>query len=219
MSHWYNKEGQLLPEGNGYPSVTTILSVRHNEGLQAWRDRMGAEEADRYKMERADVGTRVHKAAETWMKTGNRPKVAAELAPYLDGLQNWLDKYQPVSIKSEIFLFSELHEYAGTADLICEIAGEQWLIDFKTSKHINPEYALQLAAYDQAWYELGNSSSSRAVLQLTPDVKRGYRWKEFTGEDDFGVFMAHKTVFDWAWQTKRPQYSTIKWDSGILEAA
>ena len=32
------------PEGNKYPSITTILSVRNKSGLVAWRKRVGEEE-------------------------------------------------------------------------------------------------------------------------------------------------------------------------------
>jgi hypothetical protein len=42
------------------------------------------------------------------------------------------------------------HGYAGTLDAIVRIAGETWLLDYKTSKGVYPETALQLAAYANA---------------------------------------------------------------------
>lgn len=189
MSHWYSKEGELLPEGMGYPSVTTILSVRDNPGLDAWRLHVGAEEAQRRSKEATDKGTAVHAACEEYL--------LGKLEQGPIGLMNWLEKVKPTKCQPELFLFSDLHEYAGTADLICEIDGEPWLIDFKTSKHIDAGYALQLAAYVQAYKEMTGVECRRAVLQLTDQIQRGYRWKEFTDPDDFGVFMAHKEVHDW----------------------
>ena len=33
------------PDGNSYPSITTVLSILSEEAIQAWRERVGAEEA------------------------------------------------------------------------------------------------------------------------------------------------------------------------------
>ena len=35
------------PDGNTYPSITTVLSILSEEAIQAWRDRVGAEEANK----------------------------------------------------------------------------------------------------------------------------------------------------------------------------
>ena len=34
-------------EGNEYPSITSVLSILSKDGIQAWRERMGEEEANR----------------------------------------------------------------------------------------------------------------------------------------------------------------------------
>jgi predicted RecB family nuclease len=216
MTHWYSPEGVLQPEGVGFPSATTILAVRHNQGLQDWRDRMGAQAADEYKMERAGIGTLVHAACEEYLLTGEvRNQLEEGAAHMFQGFLNWLEKQELTDVLTEQFVYSQLHEYAGTADLICTINGEQWIVDYKTSKHIDPSYGLQLAAYAQAWEEMGRGTSRRAVLQLTDQTKKAWRWKEFTDDNDFGVFMAHKEVFDWL-QKVHPPRQTPQWKSGIL---
>ena len=37
----------LTPSGDAYPSVTTILSEYNKKAIQAWRQRVGAEEANK----------------------------------------------------------------------------------------------------------------------------------------------------------------------------
>lgn len=232
MSAHYYKDGELVPEGTegALPSVTTILSVRANPGLQEWRDRVGAEEAYRRQQESSELGTRVHKELEHLVGFAAKTDAAILLHealepidtdPFVQGFVSWFNKYQPSSLLAETYLQSDLHEYCGTADLICMLDGEQWVIDFKTSKHIRPEYALQLAAYEQAWCEMGHGRSRRAVLQLTTEIKRGWRFKEFTSDDDFGVFMAHKEIFDWQQQFKSPRRDisqTAQWAFAKEEA-
>ena len=39
------------------------------------------------------------------------------------------------------------HKFAGTADIVCKMNGETWLIDLKTSNSIHKSYDLQLASY------------------------------------------------------------------------
>ena len=41
--------------------------------------------------------------------------------------------------------------FAGTADLVAEIDGELWLLDYKTSQQLNPDMGLQLTAYKMLW--------------------------------------------------------------------
>jgi hypothetical protein len=220
--HWYNPEGEFVQPGTGYPSATTILSVRHNQGLQDWRDRMGAQEADAYKTLRADIGTEVHAWIEKSLNDGQF--VYGDSSPNLlhkMGYLNWHEKTNPKGILTEQFVFHDLHEYAGTADLICEIDGEPWLIDFKTSKRIDDGYALQLAAYAEAYKHMTGIECRRAVLQLTPEIKRGWRWKEFTDANDFGVFMAHKEIFDWQLKVapkRKENLPTNHWTGGMIPA-
>ena len=71
-----NKDGVRLyetPDGNKYPSITTVLSVRNKKGLMEWRKRVGEEEANKISRQAAGRGTAVHKLAED----------------YLDNVEDW----------------------------------------------------------------------------------------------------------------------------------
>ena len=48
------------PEGNKYPSITTILSVRNKKGLMEWRKKVGNDVANYVARIAANRGTKVH---------------------------------------------------------------------------------------------------------------------------------------------------------------
>ena len=55
------------PEGNKYPSITTILSVRNKSGLMAWRKRVGEKTANYIAGKAAARGTKVHHMCEDFL--------------------------------------------------------------------------------------------------------------------------------------------------------
>ena len=48
------------PDGNLYPSITTVLSIRKKEGLFEWRKRVGNDVANYVARKAATRGTKVH---------------------------------------------------------------------------------------------------------------------------------------------------------------
>ena len=57
------------PDGNRYPSVTTVLSILSEEFIQRWRARVGAEEANRISHRASTRGTAVHSIIEKYKQT------------------------------------------------------------------------------------------------------------------------------------------------------
>ena len=55
------------PEGNKYPSITTILSVRNKKGLMEWRKKVGNEVANYVAGKAAARGTAVHHMCEDFL--------------------------------------------------------------------------------------------------------------------------------------------------------
>ena len=55
------------PEGNKYPSITTILSVRNKSGLVEWRKRVGEKTANYIAGKAAARGTKVHHMCEDYL--------------------------------------------------------------------------------------------------------------------------------------------------------
>ena len=54
------------PEGNKYPSITSVLSNMNKQGIIEWRERVGEEEAKRVSALASSRGTRVHKMLEKY---------------------------------------------------------------------------------------------------------------------------------------------------------
>lgn len=148
-----------------------ICATHHRDTWQSIEDSSGTEEAQRWianarfrppkgERESADLGTAVHEVCEQYALTGERPQVDAELRPYLDRFDEWLQEWQPRYIATEVTVFSERFGYAGTSDAFLELDGIPLIIDYKTSRKsfdgrgdpTGPyaESALQLAAYRYA---------------------------------------------------------------------
>lgn len=104
-----------------------------------------------------DLGTAVHEACEEYALSGARPDVDAEVSPFLDQFDKWLDRFQPEYVAAEVTVFSPTYGYAGTADAFLNIGGTRLIVDYKTSRKSFdkagkptspfPEACLQLAAY------------------------------------------------------------------------
>ena len=161
--------------GGPAPSVTTILSTLPNPGLDAWRQKVGEEEAKRISVEATTIGSHMHNYLEAYVKglEEEEPK---------DDLQE-IGKKMAVPIKryglrglDEVWAVEEaLHchnLYAGRTDLIGVYDGLPSIIDYKTSKRLKtPEYIhhykLQTAAYSIAHAEMfGEDVIKQAVILI-----------------------------------------------------
>lgn len=216
--HKYNPQGELVEEHEpGLWSVTTILDVAHKPALQAWRDNVGPEEADRYMRERADIGTHVHKSIEHKLN-GLIPYVvfpdSGGFSQLVKGFGSWLEKVTPSTVATELFVYSTRHGYAGSADFVCEIDGELWIIDFKTSKSLHDAMGLQLAAYRQAYQEMTGRRARTAILKLTTKTQKGWQFKEYN--EPIKPFLGLKAFFDWEIKKHPPKAKPKAWDGGLI---
>ena len=57
----------VTPEGNEYPSITTVLSIRNKTGLVEWRKRVGNDVANYVAGKAASRGTKVHHMCEDYL--------------------------------------------------------------------------------------------------------------------------------------------------------
>jgi genome maintenance exonuclease 1 len=186
-----NENGTRLyatPDGRRYPSVTTILSEHGKEALDAWRNRIGHEEAAKIGARAANRGTRVHTYTEKYLK--NEP-IDFGLNLFTQELFN---TFRPVlgPINNihclETRMFSHHLRLAGTVDCIAEYDGKLSVIDFKTaSKPKKHEwihnYFMQCSAYAIMYEELtGIPVPQLVVLVAVEDshpqvfIERRNRW-------------------------------------------
>ena len=158
------------------PSVTTILAATQSEekkaSLDAWRQRLGAEAADKVRDDAAARGTVMHHIIESWLTdqghldltdTGQQAHTMADLI-IKKGLENRLTEIYGV----EPTVFHGGMGYAGATDFIGVHDGELIIGDFKQSNKPKrrewiEDYKLQMAAYALAFQDMFNIPIGKAI--------------------------------------------------------
>ena len=215
-SRYYRRNGDF------YPSVTYVLNCypkgRHFED---WLKKHGYT-ADYIVKKASEEGTQVHEMIEeyfnggeiTYLNEKGRPRMAPHIWQMFLRFVDFWETYNPTLVETEVHLFSDKLKVAGTCDLVCEmeIDGklERWVIDFKTSNHLQTTYDLQGAVYTQCYEEcygipidrvgvLWLKSKSRGADKSLYKIK-GKGWELYESprsqEDNLDIFMAVKRIFD-----------------------
>jgi hypothetical protein len=94
----------------------------------------------------SDRGTDIHAYLEARMNRLEPEELSDDAVPYKQAADDWFD-YIGASfedVQTEVTLFHP--SYAGTTDLIGTLDGRLCIVDFKTSRSIYQEAALQLSA-------------------------------------------------------------------------
>jgi hypothetical protein len=169
-----------------YPSVTTVLQyMPKGRFFEQWLKDVGSN-ADLIARRAGEEGTQVHNAAEALLK-GEEVNWLNEYghANYSEKVWNMICKFsefwtevKPELIFTEEFTFSDKFKYAGTADILCKIDGEVWLVDIKTSNSLHRSYDMQLAAYAKAIEEVKGIKVERTGILWLKSTKRGPSKKE-----------------------------------------
>ena len=166
----------FTPDGNAYPSITTVLGVLSKDGILEWRKRVGEEEANRISRQAATRGTAVHKLAEDYLDNlpdWNKGAMPANLASFND-LKTILDERLNNIYFQEEFLYSDRLKCAGQVDCIAEFDGQLSIVDFKTSRKPKKEewitsYFIQASFYAAAFYERTGIPIKQGVILITVD--------------------------------------------------
>jgi len=142
------------PEGDRYPSVTTVLSSLTKDSILAWRKKVGEEEANKIASKAARRGTKLHTLCEDYLH--NKDDFADSHMPstvsMFKAIQPHIDTRVEIVYGSEIPLYSRYLKVAGTCDLYCQMDGVRTVLDFKTSSKRKERswiegYFLQAATY------------------------------------------------------------------------
>ncbi len=148
------KRFYLTPEGQKYPSVTTVTSQISKKGIAQWRARVGAETANKITSRASRRGTGVHKLCELYIQNEELDfKKVPPIELFLfKQIKPILDKYLKEVIAVESMLYSDYLRVAGQVDCIGVWDQNVSVIDFKTSTKRKPKkwisnYFMQEAAY------------------------------------------------------------------------
>jgi genome maintenance exonuclease 1 len=164
------------PEGNLYPSITTVLSFSSDKSfLEQWRKRIGEAEANRITKKSSDRGTKLHDVCEKYLLNElNDFKIRMMMPDIKDfflQLKPFIDKHVGDVYGLELPLYSDSLKLAGRTDCIAEWDGELSVIDYKNSiKEKNEEwitgYFLQCSAYAVMFEERTGREIKKIVVAI-----------------------------------------------------
>jgi len=131
-------------------------------------------------------GTDVHAIAEELIH-GREVDVPEHLAGHVNGYVRFLDEWQPTPIITERPIANRKWWYAGKPDALVTLpSGERLLLDWKTSKGVYGETALQTAAYRGAEFYTDEDGVEQpmpevdglAVVHITEFATEVYRFTD-----------------------------------------
>ena len=130
------KRFYVTPEGERYPSITSILSELTKADISRWRARVGEKEANRIVAQASRRGTAVHTVCEAYIKNqdGYLDGELPHIIELFRSIEPFLDRIDMVRL-IEGALWSDELKVAGRTDLIAEFDGELAVIDYKTSTY------------------------------------------------------------------------------------
>lgn len=175
-------------DGVRVPSVTRIIST-----IQAWHGiPTDVLEHARERGSKVDAAVNAYDAS-----TLNVDALEDEIVPYVLAWQRFRRQSKCVLIDSQYRGANACYRYAGTLDKIIEINKSPFLVEIKATDAIEPEAALQTAAYSRfdAITEKYGNKLRRATLQLRSDADT--RWHEWNDLSDFPTFLAALTLANW----------------------
>jgi genome maintenance exonuclease 1 len=167
----------ITPEGNKYPSITTILGAEEKPYLKSWRASLGEVRADKETKRAADRGTAVHLMIERFLNNDPNP-TKGQLLEHIgefNTLRLHLKRINNI-ITQESALWSDTLKIAGRVDCVGEFKGKLSVIDFKTSTNNKSEsmiqdYWLQTTAYALMVHERYDVQIDNVVIIMS--VERG----------------------------------------------
>jgi hypothetical protein len=153
-----NGRRYTAPDGNKYPSVTTVLGILNEEAIAAWRNRVGEAEANRISGIASGRGTLVHEIIEDYLNNKDTSGYLPHIQQSLQNIKPILDKHITKVYGLEVPLYSKHLGLAGRCDCIGIYDGTPSIIDFKTSRRIKKaegisNYFAQMSAYAIMWEE------------------------------------------------------------------
>jgi len=170
-----NGRQYTTPEGKIYPSVTTVLSEYSKKAIFEWRDRVGAEVANKISRAASGRGTKLHTVCEKYLLNEMSDMKIQTMMPdtkeLFFALKPHLDKNIGNIYSLEQALYSNELRMAGRVDCIAEWDGKLSVIDFKTASKAKDEdyilnYFMQCTAYANMFEERTGQPIDQLVVAI-----------------------------------------------------
>ena len=203
------KRFYVTPEGEKYPSITTVLSNRKKEGLFEWRKRVGNDVANYVARTSASRGTKVHHMCEDYLNNEfDEEKHRKDFLPFC--LFNQL-KDQALCDLDNIYaqeagLYSDKYKVAGRVDCVAEYKDTLSIIDFKTSTRErsddwNENYYIQGSAYAEMFEERTKIKIDQVVILV---VTEDGTVQEFVKSKQDYLPMLEESMNEWSRTNETP---------------
>lgn len=167
----------MTPDGNKYPSVTTVLGAGSDKSwMEEWKARVGEEQVAKVSGQASRRGTAVHEIAEYYLKNDpnyRKGHMPVNIASF-NYIKPYLDKHITLVGGLELPLYSDKLRVAGRVDCLAKWDGEYAIIDFKTSKRAKDRdsihgYFMQASCYSYMVYERLGILPKKLVIVMTVD--------------------------------------------------
>ena len=181
------------PEGNKYPSVTTVTGWEKQKFFKEWR-KNNPKESKRV----LSRGNDLHDLIERYLNNEDIDLLLE--SPVVSSLfvqiKESLDKIDNIHAL-EVALWSDTLGLAGRVDCVAEYEGKLSVIDFKGSnrqKRLNDieNYMLQGTAYSIMWHERTGTPIREFYIIIA--AENGFPCKVFTGDPIVYVPMLYETI-------------------------
>ena len=203
------KRFYVTPEGEKYPSITTVLSNRKKEGLFEWRKRVGNDVANYVARTSASRGTKVHHMCEDYLNNEfDEEKHRKDFLPFC--LFNQLKDQVLCNVGNihaqEAGLYSDKYKVAGRVDCVAEYKDTLSIIDFKTSTRErsddwNENYYIQGSAYAEMFEERTKIKIDQVVILV---VTEDGTVQEFVKNKQDYLPMLEESMNEWSKSNETP---------------
>lgn len=134
----------IIDENTKFPSMTSILGMLDDGGVDAWRKRVGEEEAERVVKEAVARGNNLHELSELYlMNKLERKDVKGPGSILFNRSRRHLNELGPI-VGIEVALYSRKRRYAGRVDCITFHQKHLCIADHKNSRRridLSKDYA------------------------------------------------------------------------------
>jgi genome maintenance exonuclease 1 len=164
------KRFYVTPEGNRYPSVTTVTGHAKKAFFAEWR-KNNPEEAKRVSVR----GTRFHSLVEKYLNNEEMDRKKINFADLFlfSQAESEIDKIDNIHLL-ETTLWSDVLKLAGRVDCIADYEGSLSVIDFKSASKEKPpsdikEYFMQATAYAIMYQERYGKAIDNIVIIMSSE--------------------------------------------------
>lgn len=186
-------------EGKGIPRISNILSDMINLDLSGWAVYMKSIGKDHKEIIKrsTDIGSAVHNLIDIFSSTGveqvdfSEFNFPIETSNAYKGYLKWwniINKDNKVKVlETEKVLVSPY--VGGTLDCLIDINGKVFIVDYKTSNHMNYKYFIQLAAYKYLLESFYNTHIDGVILLWLDKNSEDFREYVLSIDDESHLLM------------------------------